>query len=221
MKKPIAVMVNSKEEYDLAIKALDLVGFRWHNCAHISRWPYRDGDDKYICVNPADNTDDRGFCCVFTENADWDLKDWGVDCEILSLDDFIKLFSSMTEQDSIDFCKSYFEEEDAPEEDEEEVCKGVKHDSDKIRITTLFERPFAEQIEQVVKVLEMGAKKYSDHNWIDVAKGKNGEQRYADAFRRHWQALLKGEVNDKESGFSHYAHAIANLFFLFWNEDNK
>ena len=119
MKKPIAVMVNNKEEHDLAIEALDLAGFKWHNGVHLSLFLY-DDEDKYICVNPADNTDDRGFYCVFTKNADWHLKDNGVDCEILPLDDFIKLFSSMTEQDAIDFCKLYFEEEEA-EEDEEDI----------------------------------------------------------------------------------------------------
>lgn len=96
---------------------------------------------------------------------------------------------------------------------------GVKYDSGKIRIVTLFEKPFSREIEEVAKVLEIGAKKYSDNNWQKVLTEDKGIERYEDAFRRHWQEILKGEMIDDESGLSHYAHAIANLFFLFWGDN--
>lgn len=99
--------------------------------------------------------------------------------------------------------------------------EGIKYDSGKLRFVTLLEEPFAEEIAEVVKVLELGAKKYDDHNWKKVALGENGIGRYRDAFRRHWQAILTGEKKDEESGLSPYAHAIANLFFLFWTERRK
>ena len=114
MKKPIAVRVNNKKEYDLAIEALDSAGFEWYNGKEMTYYDYYH-IDPYICVSPAGYVDDKGLMCVFWEEDDWDLKDKGIDCEILSIDDFIKLFSSMTEQDAIDFCNSYFEEEEAPE----------------------------------------------------------------------------------------------------------
>ena len=228
MKKPIAVKINNKEEYDLAIEALDLAGFRWGvRGDRLKEYKYTGTEFDYILIDPEEGgfiiIDNRVIpTCVFSpgpfhciRNPTQDIYD-----EML-LDDFVKLFSSMTEQDAIDFCNSYFTEEGDPDEVGEEAGGGVKHDSGKIRITTLFERPFAEQIEQVVQVLEMGAEKYSDHNWQKVAEGESGEQRYADAFRRHWQAILKGEVKDSESGLSHYAHAIANLFFLFWKEEHN
>lgn len=99
--------------------------------------------------------------------------------------------------------------------------EGRKDDFGKIRITTLFEKPFANEIESVVKVLELGAKKYGDHNWKIVLDGDCGEDRYMNAFRRHWQEILKGKLIDEESGLSHYAHAIANLFFLFHKNNRE
>ena len=64
--------------------------------------------------------------------------------------------------------------------------KGVKYDQDKDR-WDLLHYP---QIEKLVKVLTLGAKKYDDNNWIKVP---NAEQRYQAALMRHFTAYVKGE----------------------------
>jgi hypothetical protein len=66
-------------------------------------------------------------------------------------------------------------------------------------------------VEEIVKVLEHGAKKYSVDNWKYV---ENGVERYWDSLVRHIMAWKKGEIIDPESGFSHLAHAGCNVLFL-------
>lgn len=82
---------------------------------------------------------------------------------------------------------------------------GVKDDSGK-RKWHLLPR---EALIDTVKVLEMGAVKYSANNWKNVDR-----YRYVDAFDRHWAAFLDGEAIDPESGLSHIAHALCNLLFI-------
>jgi len=70
-------------------------------------------------------------------------------------------------------------------------------------------------IEEVVKILTFGAHKYGAENWKSV-----NESRYKDALFRHLnEVIAHGVENDKETGFSHYAHAICNCIFL--NEKMK
>lgn len=82
---------------------------------------------------------------------------------------------------------------------------GSKFDSDKDRWDLLPLEP----IEQVVKVLTMGAKKYAPNNWQGVEM-----ERYVAALFRHIIAWRKGEIVDSESGLHHLAHAITNLVFI-------
>lgn len=65
-------------------------------------------------------------------------------------------------------------------------------------------------LEQMIEVLEYGARKYSAGNW------KNCEDwsRYWDAAQRHLQAYRRGEEVDPETGLNHLAHAACSLFFL-------
>lgn len=91
------------------------------------------------------------------------------------------------------------------------ASEGRKYDSGKPMYNLLP----ADALEEVVKVLTFGATKYNEpaheENWRKV---QHPEQRYFAAMQRHVWATRKGEMNDPESGISHYAHAITNLLFL-------
>lgn len=91
--------------------------------------------------------------------------------------------------------------------------QGVKYDSMKPKWHLMLWR----ELTTVVKVLTMGANKYSDDNWKYV---DDAENRYLSASLRHISAWAEGRKRDKESGLSHLAHAICCLLFLMWF-DNK
>lgn len=83
---------------------------------------------------------------------------------------------------------------------------GVKYDDNKRR-WDLFPWSSAEEI---VKVLEFGAKKYGDHNW---RKGMSWSRLFA-ATCRHLFAWWWGKEDvDPESGLSHLAHAGCCILF--------
>lgn len=65
-------------------------------------------------------------------------------------------------------------------------------------------------LEEVAKVLAVGAKKYSPNNW---RKGLS-YTRVVGATLRHIFAFMRGEDNDPETGLSHIAHAKCELMFL-------
>ena len=69
------------------------------------------------------------------------------------------------------------------------------------------------QVEEVVKVLTVGAIKYEDDNWKRVPDARN---RYFSASMRHMTAWWEGEIRDPETGYHHLAHAICCLLFLMW-----
>ena len=82
---------------------------------------------------------------------------------------------------------------------------GMKFDDNK-RDFTLLPWP---AVEEIVKVLEFGAKKYARDNWKNVEA-----DRYVKAAFRHLIAYSQGEENDKESGLSHLAHLGCCVLFL-------
>jgi len=90
---------------------------------------------------------------------------------------------------------------------------GVKYDKDKPKWNLL---PWSE-VEDVVKVLTFGAKKYAPDNWKFVDDANN---RYMDAAMRHLVAVQTTESHDDESGESHIAHAICCLLFMLWHSKN-
>lgn len=92
--------------------------------------------------------------------------------------------------------------------------QGVKYDSNKVRHSLLPRKT----LQRVLEVLEEGAKKYSEDNWLRV---ENAETRYFDATHRHLEAYWQGEVNDPETGLPHLAHAISNLLFLLYFQEHK
>lgn len=89
---------------------------------------------------------------------------------------------------------------------------GIKHDSEKLRFSLL---PL-EEVEEVVKVFEHGARKYKPENWKYVKP----MTRYWDAAIRHLVAWKCGTRLDSASGLSVLAHAIASILFLMWHEKN-
>ena len=88
----------------------------------------------------------------------------------------------------------------------------IKADEGKLQWSLM---PF-EQLEDVVRVLMNGAKKYSKDNW----KKCDDVTRYKDALMRHVVAYCKGEALDPEDNLSHLAHAICNCLFLQWFDNN-
>jgi hypothetical protein len=66
-------------------------------------------------------------------------------------------------------------------------------------------------LEEIVRVLDFGAKKYRDRNWENPGLAWHRPFRAAIA---HLQAWFRGETMDPESGLNHLAHAAANCLFL-------
>jgi hypothetical protein len=89
---------------------------------------------------------------------------------------------------------------------------GMKFDNGKLDYTLL---PWG-SLDEVVKVLEFGAKKYARDNWKNV---ENAEARYLAAAFRHMVQYNNGEANDSETGLSHLAHATCCLLFIMGLED--
>lgn len=84
--------------------------------------------------------------------------------------------------------------------------QGVKNDDGKAPWDLL---PF-DAVEQIVKVLQHGAKKYAARNW---EKGLMLSRPFA-AMLRHLTAWWRGTDTDEESGLPHLAHAGCCLLFL-------
>jgi len=93
----------------------------------------------------------------------------------------------------------------------EPIAEGIKYDNEKLDWSLL---PY-EQVEEVVKVLHLGAKKYSPDNWKYVQPYRT---RYFNATMRHLMAWFMGERYDKETNISHLAHAICCLLFMMWHD---
>lgn len=70
-------------------------------------------------------------------------------------------------------------------------------------------------LEQVVKVLEHGARKYGRDNW---KKLEDLEARYRKALWRHNVALTRGEKLDPETGLPHLAHIVCSCLFIMQHE---
>jgi hypothetical protein len=91
---------------------------------------------------------------------------------------------------------------------------GKKLDGDKLDYSLM---PWS-AMDEVVKVLMFGARKYDEDNWKYVA---NGKRRYLSACYRHVNAMAEGEWLDKESGLPHAAHAVCCLIFILWLRDDE
>ena len=78
--------------------------------------------------------------------------------------------------------------------------------------------PF-EAAEEIVKVLEFGAKKYAA--WNFTVNGGLSWKDCCSSIARHLFAFMRGEDNDPESGLSHIAHVGCNVLFLLTYIKNK
>jgi hypothetical protein len=91
--------------------------------------------------------------------------------------------------------------------DNQDLTKGgVKHDADKNRWELM---PF-DALDEVAKVLTIGAKKYKDRNWETGMRWG----RPMGAAYRHESAFWQGERYDQETGTHTLANAICELLFL-------
>jgi hypothetical protein len=89
---------------------------------------------------------------------------------------------------------------------------GIKFDSNKARPTLLL-KSMPDAVQEVIDVLELGARKYAPDNWKKVENA-----RYEDAELRHKLARFSGEKYDPETKKYHLAHEICNLMFLLQKE---
>lgn len=87
------------------------------------------------------------------------------------------------------------------------ATEGRKYDTGKPDYTLL---PW-DAVEEIVKVLDFGARKYARDNWKHVDGAKT---RYLAAAFRHMAAHNRGETCDPETGLSHLAHAGCCVLFL-------
>jgi hypothetical protein len=65
-------------------------------------------------------------------------------------------------------------------------------------------------LEDMVRVLEFGATKYSDDNWKQGLKTTE----LFESLMRHMTAYMRGEDLDSESGLPHTGHILCNAMFL-------
>lgn len=65
-------------------------------------------------------------------------------------------------------------------------------------------------ITEVIKVLQHGAIKYGEFNWMSGLE----YSRVYSALMRHLTAWWQGEDKDPETGLSHLAHVACNALFL-------
>jgi hypothetical protein len=96
----------------------------------------------------------------------------------------------------------------------ETPVEGIKYDDSKLKWSLL---PW-KQVEEVVKVLQHGAKKYAPDNWKKVQPYK---ERYFNAAMRHLMAWYWGEKNDPETGLNHLAHAACCILFMLWHDGEE
>ena len=89
----------------------------------------------------------------------------------------------------------------------------TKHDDDKIRYDMFPDNVLTD----ICKVLMFGAKKYEENNW----KKCTDLTRYYNASRRHVEAWRTGEYYDNDSKLPHLAHALCNLMFMHYLEEEK
>lgn len=74
-----------------------------------------------------------------------------------------------------------------------------------------------ESIEEMVKVLEFGATKYTPGNW---KKGLNREE-VLESLQRHLIQLFSGQEVDEESQSHHMGHILCNAMFYLYHHRNN
>lgn len=88
---------------------------------------------------------------------------------------------------------------------EQIINNSTKNDDEKDRYDLIC----YEFIEQIAKILTVGAKKYGEWNWLGLDKA-----RIISAMQRHFVEFMLKEDNDTETGCSHLAHVACNAMML-------
>ena len=70
-----------------------------------------------------------------------------------------------------------------------------------------------QEIEDIVRVFHLGAKKYEPNGWKDIP---NGFERYRAAMMRHLMCYMNGERYDKELNVSHLSQVCWNAIAMLW-----
>lgn len=70
-----------------------------------------------------------------------------------------------------------------------------------------------QEIEDIVRVFHLGAKKYEPNGWKDIP---NGFERYRAAMMRHLMCYMNGERYDKELKVNHLAQVCWNAIAMLW-----
>ena len=86
-------------------------------------------------------------------------------------------------------------------------AKDMKFDKGKPQAHIPFE-DFPRALFEVMRVSDFGANKYERSSWRDVP---NRDQRYRDAYMRHFFQLWNGQRFDEETGLDHRAHIVWGL----------
>ena len=94
------------------------------------------------------------------------------------------------------------------------TVEGVKDDKGKLLMSLIPHQV----IFGLSEVLTFGANKYTPNGWKTVP---DAERRYKDALLRHIYSHEAGEDLDQESGLSHLKHALTNIAFLVYLEEEK
>jgi len=94
--------------------------------------------------------------------------------------------------------------------------KAVKHNKGKTPWGLLL-RDMEKELEEVVRVREYGAAKYSRDNW---KLEKPDDDVFTDAAIRHILSYLGGQSTDEESSLPHLAHAICTLLMAMHHDRN-
>lgn len=84
---------------------------------------------------------------------------------------------------------------------------GKKYDGNKTRYDLLPREVLA----GVARVMTYGADKYDAYNWQNVEL-----PRYLSALDRHFDALMRGETHDEDTGEHHGLHFACNALFIAW-----
>lgn len=97
---------------------------------------------------------------------------------------------------------------------EELIMSGVKEgfkkfDGDKLEWEMMPE----EALEEIMKVLQYGKRKYAAWNWLDHADEVKWT-RYTNALERHLKKFKRGQDIDEESGLYELAHMGCNILML-------
>ncbi len=71
-------------------------------------------------------------------------------------------------------------------------------------------------LEEIAKVFQDGAVKYTEYGWKGVVSTPEGFINYLSSAYRHLVAMHGGEWVDGESGQPHAAHLAANAMILCW-----